>query len=70
MKLYDYLPSGNGYKARLLLAQKQALGRSALEVMEGLPFPSIRRWLDRVHAQPGHVTIDARPGALPGARPK
>jgi glutathione S-transferase len=88
---------------RELLAQKQALGRSALEVMESRlrsrsffvgerytiadialyaythvapeggfdleRFPSIRRWLERVRVQPGHVTIEARPGALPGARP-
>ena len=25
------------------------------------PYPAIRRWLDRVRGQAGHVTIDARP---------
>jgi glutathione S-transferase len=78
---------------RALLAQRQARGRAALEVIDGhlaarpffvgdgcsiadislyaythlageagldlAPYPAITTWLERVRAQPGHVTLDA-----------
>lgn len=31
------------------------------------PFPSVRRWLDRIAAQPGHVPITWVPSGVPGA---
>lgn len=67
MRLHDSLPSGNGYKARLLLTQ---LGipfqRIEYDITRGRPaprgfdlggYPAIRAWIDRVAAQPGHMPI-------------
>jgi glutathione S-transferase len=32
------------------------------------PFPSIRRWLDRVASEPGHISMDWQPSVFEAAQ--
>jgi glutathione S-transferase len=87
VKLYDYLPSGNGYsrqrgEAALGVMERHLAGRrffvgdaySIADValyaythvapeggFELSPYPALRGWLERVRAQPTHVSITWRP---------
>jgi hypothetical protein len=59
LRLHDYLPSGNGYKVRLLLTQL------------GIPFERIEYDIDRVRrARPRSSKTSTRTGASPCSRPK
>src|SRR5437764_1242073 len=69
MQLYDYLPSGNGYKVRLLLMQlghrftliEKDITKGETRTAEFLVLnPNGRTWLARVASQPGHVPITQR----------
>ena len=66
-KLYEFLPSGNAYKVRLLLTQLQI----PFELIEINPlkdeggfdltkFPAILTWLHRIQDQPRHISIRDR----------
>lgn len=66
-KLYEFLPSGNAYKVRLLLTQLQI----PFELIEINPlkdeggfdltkFPAILNWLHRIQAQPRYISIRDR----------
>ena len=63
MRLYDFLPSGNGYKVRLAL---RWLGipfeYQEVDIFDLPRYEALRAWFSRVREQRGHLPIDVRPG--------
>jgi glutathione S-transferase len=78
MHLFDYLDSGNGFKVRLLLAQLKLTYRwTNVDIalyaythvapdggLDLTPYVAVRKWLQRVAAQPRYIELLAEPGRI------
>jgi glutathione S-transferase len=66
LRHHDYFAAGRYTIADIALYAYTHLAHECEFELDG--FPAIRRWLDRVAAEPGHITMDWQPAALEAAQ--